>query len=348
MLTHKTEPPIPKRPFLRDLRRSFRIALFFLLVSFLVRLFLFVPFGVSSSSMSYSLLSGDLILVSKVAYGARLPQSLSVPFTNWVLSEDVLPYFRLPGLGNIQRNDIIVFNYPPENRTTDLKTAYVKRVVGMPGDSLQIREKQLSINGKPVPLTSLQTQEWLVTLIDEETVLPPARIEALDLKIRYRISPNVLLVSASVAAIESLKRLPYVSMAAPYIRKALPDQIFPAHSGFSYDEYGPINIPRKNQQVEVDNNNWPLYQAIITRFERNKKVVWKNQQLWINGKHIRTYTFRQNYYFVLGDNRDASSDSKSWGFVPEDHLIGKATRVLYSSDSQTGIPRMERIFLKIE
>ncbi len=348
MLTHKIDPPQPRRPLIKDLRRTLRLGLFFFATSILVRLFFFVPFAVSSSSMAYSLLKGDYILVSKIAYGSRMPLSVTIPFTDWVIKEDFFPYLRFSGLGQIQRNDIIVFNFPPENRATDLKTPYVKRVLGMPNDSLRIKAKDLYINGKLVPLTPLQAQDWLVTLVDEDTVIPPARIEALDLTVRYRTASNAILVSASVAAIEVLRELPYVTSVAPYVRESISDKLFPSGLGFAQDNYGPIYIPKKGETIAITPKNWPMYSAILSHFEGLEAVTWKDETLWIAGKRVSRYTFRQNYYFVLGDNRDASSDSKFWGFVPEDHIIGKATRILFSSDSQIGIPRMERIFQAIE
>ena len=288
-----------------------------------LRLLAFEAYRIPSTSMEDTLLVGDFVLVSKLHYGPR------------VLGR------RLPGLDDVDRGDVAVFNYPPDlDPDPARRTPYIKRVVGLPGDTLAVVAKRVRVGGQAEPTPRRGRQSWLV-----EGRLPPDDVLAgLGLADRARrVSPGQWAVSATRAQAEALRATPGVTAVAPRLRP-LGDgsAAFPAALRYSLDDYGPVVVPRRGATVALDDLSWPVVRTVVERFEGHTTERTADGFL-VDGRPAETYTFAQDYYFVLGDSRDDSADSRTWGFVPFDHVIGKAVGVYFSWDEDAGVVRWDRI-----
>ena len=288
-----------------------------------LRVLAFEAFRIPSTSMEDTLLVGDFVLVSKLHYGAR------------VLGR------RFPGFDDIDRGDVAVFNYPPDlDPDPARRTPYIKRVVGLPGDTLAVIAKRVRVGGVDEVTPRRSRQSWLV-----EGALPPAEtLDSLGLAGRVqRVAAGRWAVSATRDQAERLRSVPGVASVELRLRP-LGDgsATFPAALRYSLDDYGPVVIPQRGATVVLDDLSWPLVRAVIERFEGHTAERTADGFL-IDDRPAESYTFAQDYFFVLGDSRDDSADSRTWGFVPFDHVIGKAVAVYFSWDEADGAVRWDRI-----
>jgi len=340
--------PRPSKSKLREWLEALGFALAVMLV---VRTFFFDLFRIPTPSMEKTLLVGDYLFVSKLHYGVRTPISLGIPFTKIYVKGLTLPHTRLPGFTSIQRGDVVVFNYPPEDLPIDRKTHYIKRVVGLPGDTLWIQNKVVYINGQPQPLRPSMQQLWRVIKTDPRVVLPEVRLRELGIEeVQPTPDPRQVLLIATSAAAAAMADWPYVERIEPFVLPGgsqYSELMYPPGEGYSPDQYGPIVIPARGQTIILTDANWPIVEPVIRRYEGHTTGRRQDGTFLIDGQPATTYTFAQDYYFVMGDNRDNSEDSRFWGFVPMDHIVGKALFVYFSWDSQHHLPRFERLFTRI-
>ena len=316
-----------------------------IVISFLcvliIRTFFFEISPVSSPSMEKSLYTGDFMLINKLSYGPRLPKTiLSIPFFNQRLYSEAisLPYMRLFGSPDIERNDVVVFNYPQEtDYPVDHRTYFVKRCVAIAGDSLKIIDGIVYVNNKISNTNDqLQFNYHLKSDKDLDTVFT----SKYNITEGGRISENKdYSFTLTQAIYDTLKSKTFISIIERNKeQKGMWDEfVFPynQHHKWNVDNYGALKIPQKGDTVQLDSTNLCLYERIITAYEHNTLDI-KNDSVFINSIYSKSYTIKQNYYFMMGDNRHNSQDSRHWGFVPEDHIIGKATRIVFSIDKVFG------------
>ena len=262
------------------IREWFDALLFALIAALIIRTFFFEAFRIPTPSMEKNLLVGDFLLVSKLHYGPRTPITLGIPFTDIYIKGLELPFFRIPGFTDVQHGDPIVFNHPPENLAIDRKTHYIKRAIGLPGDSLALIDKVVHINGVPDPLNAGMQQQWIVHKTGAQVQLPVPRLDELGARIiTFNRNPSQVIIQATPGAVQAIAEWPYVERVEPATMPAgVPEQrtaIFPAGSNFNRDNYGPIYIPKAGQTITLTDENWTLYEEVINRFEgRNVARDW--------------------------------------------------------------------------
>jgi signal peptidase I len=349
------------------------------IVATIVHTYFIQPFTIPTSSLEKSLLVGDFLFVSKMNYGARVPMTTvampmvhdTIPLTkkksylNW----PQLPYMRFPSIEDIKRNDIVVFNWPVDtvykfrdksglrvDKPIDKKSNYVKRCVGLPGDNLSIKDGLIYIDGKELILPERAKPQFSYKLaldgktpIDFETLFKELDITDpagfLDDQKR-----DTLFISALTAAgAEHFKQEPGITAVTRIITKGAEKNVFPHTKNWNQDNYGPIYIPQKGKTVALNVETLPFYKTIIIDYE-NKKLAVNGTEIRIDGKIATNYTFAQNYYWMMGDNRHNSEDSRYWGFVPENHIVGKPIFIWLSWDTNgKGINkiRWDRVFTTV-
>lgn len=325
----------PSRPA-PALRAAAGVVVAALGLALLLRACVAEAFRIPSPSMEGTLLVGDHVLVSKVHYGARLPETLRLPFSERHWAGPVLPGGRLPGLRPIRRGDVIVFHHPAEAGPVDARTLYVKRVVGLPGDTVALAGKELFVNGRPWPVPSGR-HDWVVTLAGDGE----AHAEELaHLRPVERAGLRAWRVRASTDEAAALAARPAVVRVEP--APGRPDgALFPPGTPYTPDDYGPVVVPRAGTPFRITDANWPAVRVTLEREGRHAARLGPGRYE-IDGAVTDVVYFQQDYYFVLGDNRDASADSRRWGFVPADHVVGKAVAVYFSWDPEAARPRLGR------
>ena len=353
--------------------------LFAIVVATFVHTYFIQPFTIPTSSLEKTLLVGDFLFVSKVNYGARTPMTTvalpmvhdTIPLTKKksYLTWPELPYFRLPGFQTIERNDIVVFNWPIDtvykfrdqsglrvDKPIDKKSNYVKRCVGVPGDQFEIKDGIVFVNGKELILPERARPQFSYkvaldgkTPIDFEYLLQDMDITDGAGFMDAEKRDTLFIAAMTTANAEKLQRIPGITGVQKIISKEVEPGIFPHINKWNRDNFGPINIPQKGKTVALNLETLPFYKAIITDYEKNDLKV-TGSEIRINGKIATSYTFQQNYYWMMGDNRHNSEDSRYWGYVPENHIVGKPTFIWMSYDSNAkGLKkiRWERLFTTV-
>ena len=331
---------------------------FAIIVATFVHTYFIQPFTIPTSSLEKSLLVGDFLFVSKFHYGARTPMTavaapmvhdtLPIVHTKSYTKWPQLPYFRFPGFQKVERNDIVVFNWPVDtvykffdrsgrraDKPIDKKSNYVKRCVGIAGDEIQIKEGILYVNGQVLQLPERAKPQFSYKIaIDGKT---PINFEYLlkELNITdpaYQITQDTIIFRALPdESVARLKNVPGITNVIRIVSHDVEKGIFPHTKNWNVDNLGPIYIPQEGKTVELNAETLPFYKNIITDYEHNKLEVNGNE-IRINGNVVTSYTFKQNYYWMMGDNRHNSEDSRYWGYVPEDHIVGKPIFIWMSID----------------
>lgn len=356
-----------------------------------IRIFLIEAFMIPTTSMEGSLLAGDFLFVSKFHYGVRLPMApLSMPFVHNTLPFSTssksfvnvqLPYSRLPGLKPVKRNEIVVFNYPADDiypdvpelgpiEITSMKQNYIKRCVAVAGDTFQIKDQTILINGKPgwqaenvqhthdvsgiypkllvdfgfrynpgdannnvregvVPGT------WMVDMSDKKAAELKAKYPAVQIEKKVKDYNRVIQELWGIPGDKVDYRIKMQGLMGSKINaKSVPFPKRPDMEQYLWtvDNFGPIWIPKEGVTIDLTLENLPMYERIIDVYEDHDLEV-KGTQIFIDGQPASTYTFEMDYYFMVGDNRHQSLDSRFWGYVPEDHIIGRPWFVLFSTEN---------------
>ncbi|NSW94265.1 MAG: signal peptidase I [Bacteroidales bacterium] len=385
----------------------------------LINIFLFQNYRIPTGSMEKSLLIGDHLFVSKIAYGPRMPNTpIAFPFTQHTMPitkgkswSDLIhwPYKRLAGFGKVKRNDPVVFNFPagdtvviqeqatsyyeivrrraremkqldsygssePQTmdfylkaarkeiwdrfdiiyRPVDRRDNYVKRCIALPGDTVLIKNSKVFVNGEPFPENETQQTTYIVTT--NGTTINPRAFERLNISKsdQTMVSGSAYVMPLTKKNAEAISKFTNVVSVIPlYSREGeFAPHIFPYSRAYSWNEdnFGPLWIPSKGSTVRLDTSNLCIYERIIDVYENNDLRV-EGKDIYINNQKADSYTFRMDYYWMMGDNRHNSADSRYWGFVPEDHIVGKPKFIWLSVDKEaTGLKkiRLSRIFMRIK
>lgn len=381
--------PKKKKPVWREWLDA---ALFAIIAATIIRTFFIEAYTIPTGSMEGSLLVNDFLFVSKLSYGPRTPMTPvavplvhnTMPLTGGKSYTDAVQwkYHRLPGFGKVERNDVVVFNFPngdtviaemPEKdyhqavrqagreailsqyhiitRPVDKKDNYIKRCVGLPGDNIEIRDGVVYVNNQ-------QEEDHphlkLLYLINSANGLSEQFREDNNLEVINQAGSNYW-TFIEKQYVNTVARTPGIRLMPNIVPKGMISQepantdswTFPqdtAHFHWNLDNYGPLLIPKKGASVTLTPENIALYRRIIINYEGNT-LAENNGQFVINGQPAGSYTFKQDYYWMMGDNRHNSLDSRYWGFVPEDHVVGKAWFV-WLSYGKGGI-RWSRLFRSI-
>ena len=412
-----------------NFERSFGSIIYAIVIATIVHNYIIQPFVIPTGSLEKTLRVGDFLLVSKFHYGARIPSTVvsfpmvhdTIPIikSRSYLKKPQLPYLRIPGFQEIKNNDIVVFNWPADTvrrffvkekgviKPTDKKSNYVKRAIGIPGDSLEIRDGIVYLNGKENNLPdrakplftyivksnegvsssklinlevdgfirkfiikNLSTDiyaeiskyilnisnngenEYLIYTTDKG--IPIKLVRKLSLDIREIIDKEKELSLTHIDAIKIKNSNQFDTIYRAIEETNISNSIFfPNNKRFSWnnDHFGPLYIPKAGDKIDLNIKTLPLYKKIITDYEFNDlKVV--DEDILINGIKENEYVFKQDYYWMMGDNRYNSEDSRVWGFVPFDHVLGRPVFIWMSIEGLfNGIEnwnfRWDRVFTTI-
>jgi signal peptidase I len=412
-----------------NFERSFGSIIYAIVIATIVHNYIIQPFVIPTGSLEKTLRVGDFLLVSKFHYGARIPSTVvsfpmvhdTIPIikSRSYLKKPQLPYLRIPGFQEIKNNDIVVFNWPADTvrkffvkekgviKPTDKKSNYVKRAIGIPGDSLEIRDGVVYLNGKENNLPdrarplftylvksnegvsssklinlevdgfirkfvikNLSTDtyaeiskyilnisnngenEYLIYTSDKG--IPIKLVRKLSLDIREIIDKEKELSLTHIDAIKIKNSNQFDTIYRVIEETDTSNSIFfPNNKRFSWnnDHFGPLYIPKAGDKIDLNIKTLPLYKKIITDYEFNDlKVI--DEDILINGIKENEYVFKQDYYWMMGDNRYNSEDSRVWGFVPFDHVLGRPVFIWMSIEGLfNGIEnwnfRWDRVFTTI-
>ncbi len=401
--------------------------IFAVIAASIIRGYFIEAFTIPTSSLEKSLMVGDFLFVNKFAYGPKIPQTpLSFPFAHHTLplSETKksylewikLPYFRLPGFGRVENNQIVVFNYPdgdtvllkhqnssyyqivrdeaqnirsydngkqsaefyqsqawsiingPDKpygdlaaRPVDKRDHYVKRCVAIAGDKLEIHDGQVAINGKDQAMPEHAQHRYIVRTNGDvfgDNIVTPQKGHALS---NFRLLDELDIYVSEAGKVGAVKDTSYYDLNMPAnvvekvkqipgvysVSKKIEPQghydyrVFPHDPAFAWnnDNFGPLLIPAKGMTIPIDTHNLSLYQKIMNTYDDGiHQVIAQNGKVFYDGQPISSYTFKQDYYFMMGDNRHNSADSRSWGFVPYDHIVGSPFFVWFSMKYEDNNP----------
>ena len=370
--------------------------LFALFLTVTIKTLFVEAYKIPTPSMEKTLMVGDYLFVSKLAYGPKLPNTpLAAPFMPNLLPNGKTsystsiqkPYKRLKGISKVKRNDIIVFNFPEGDTVVvqysgqnyyslvrqygreyitsrydlvfhpvDMRDNYIKRCVGLPGDTLKITNGKVWVNNNIIPeFPSQQFKYYVRTTRNklEDSILNKLGVSENDLD--YNPNNSLHTFPVSNEDVEMVRNLPQVQSLQRFVEPRISFKntaVFPQSINYRWtaDNFGTLLIPGKGISLDLDTENIDLYKRIIEVYEKNKLEI-RDGEIYINNVLSRSYTFRMNYYFVLGDNRHNSADSRTWGFVPENHLVGKAVWIWFSRNPDQSIfkgLRFNRMFKKIK
>lgn len=364
----------PKKPVSKT-REWFNSLTFAIVAATLIRWTTVEAFVIPTPSMEDSALVGDFLFVSKFHYGTRTTSApLQIPLTHQkIWGTEIpsytdlieLPIYRFPGISEVKKGDVVVFNVPAIEMNEGiqhpitLKNNYVKRCVAVAGDKIEIREREVFINGELLARPTNMKWGYLV-VASEQISKKNLRRLGLDSDDYFYLGLNsdnkamyrMLLTEAQLSNIRGVN----------YIQSATLDRfqsdepeadIFPSskYSQWNGNNYGPLVIPKAGMTIAVNDTTMGLYGETIRLYEHNENAVADNGRLVIDGREYKEYTFKQDYYFMMGDNRNNSADSRYWGFVPHDHIVGKALFVWMSIDQEADFfhkVRWSRIFSRIK
>jgi len=376
--------PDKREKFKKTVVREWTDAIIFAVIAAtIIRTFLIEAYTIPTSSMEKSLLVGDFLFVSKISYGPKIPNTpLSFPFAHHTLplTENTksylewikLPFYRFMGLGDVERNDAVVFNYPDGDTTTlefqssrsyyamcremgrdfvhknftvvarpvDKRENYIKRCVGLPGDTLEIIDQKIYINGKENIIDGHLQFNYIVRT--DGTRINPKVLSSMNITDGGPTSlPGEYIFALTEENAEKLRKIVNVVEVVKVVKpKAYFEKyIFPFKETYPWNEdnFGPLYIPKAGATVSIDTSNICLYDRIIHAYEGNELKI-EGDKIYINGTQSNTYTFKMNYYWMMGDNRHNSADARFWGFVPEDHVVGKAVFVWLSLNKEKSFP----------
>jgi signal peptidase I len=316
----------------------------------LIRTFFIEAYTIPTPSMEKSLLVGDFLFVSKVNYGARAPMTpISFPFAhntmpviggNSYTELFSMPYLRLPGFQKIKNNDVVVFNYPAEEgRPVDKKENYIKRCLAIGGDTIQVINQQVFING--VAAENPPKMQFNYYVKTDGSGFSLKTLRKLDITDGKPLSGNgdfeIPLTSETKSSMEKLTNVKDVDsltqMSGVFVEYIYP---FRKEMPWNVDNYGPLWVPKEGVTIKLDSGTYWKYDRVIRTYENNPTFEMKDGKFYLEGNEITTYTFKQDYYFMMGDNRHNSADSRFWGFVPHDHIVGKALFIWMSLDANAG------------
>ena len=412
-----------------NFEKSIGSIVFAVVIATIVHNYFLQPFVIPTGSLEKTLRVGDFLLVSKFHYGARIPSTVisfpmvhdTIPIikTRSYIKKPQLPYIRIPGFQEIKNNDIVVFNWPADTvrqffvkekgviKPRDKKSNYVKRAIGIPGDSLEIRDGIVYLNGKEnvlpdrakplytykiyskngvsssklkeldiegfirkfvvrnlsqesytrlkeyiLSISNTDENEYLIYTSDQG--IPIKKVRELNLDIR-EIIDNEKELSLTYSDANKIKISNEFDTISRVVQKtSFSNSIFfPGNNRFNWnnDQLGPIYIPKAGDKINLTINELPIYKKIIRDYENNSIEV-VDDNIYINNEVSNEYTFKQDYYWMMGDNRYNSEDSRVWGYVPFDHVLGKPVFIWMSIDGLfQGIRnwrfRWDRIFTTI-
>ncbi|WP_308706271.1 signal peptidase I [Marinoscillum sp. MHG1-6] len=364
-----TELPKRKRTIVQE---WFEAIVFAVFAATFIRWIFMEAYVIPTPSMEKSLLVGDFLFVSKINYGPRTPKTpFQIPLTHATIwgsdapsySDAIqLPQFRLPSLGKVDRGDVVVFNYPPEfKHPKDLRTHYIKRCVAVAGDTIEVKAGQVYINGKPQDNPELMQHDYFIKankLVSDHNWMKI--IEKYDLfqdlrpvKLQGGITSFYAMTNSEVA--RELEKLDFVESVKIQLRDTsiVEPEIFPdaRYYPWNADYFGPLELPFRGMTIQADEYALAKYGSTIKNYEELDDVKIDIDKLFINGQEVAEYTFTKDYFFMMGDNRHNSADSRYWGFVPEDFVVGEASFIWMSMDDRNSFPaniRWKRLFKPIE
>lgn len=357
--------------------------LFAVIAASIIHTYFIQPFNIPTSSLEKTLLVGDYLFVSKLNYGPRVPMTtLSFPMahdtiplinTKSYINKPQLPYMRIPGFQKIKRNDIVVFSWPVDTlidinnpakgfriKPIDKKSNYVKRAVAIPGDSLQIIDKEIYINGKTVDLPTRAKLQFSYILTSTKPLNLAYLAERYDITDIYPRNREFTIFQAYMTdeTVEQIKSHPDVDRIIPITNDQPDGSMFPHDNRYQWnvDNFGPIYIPKKGATVSINSESISFYKRIIEVYEgseigRNNKISVRGEEVFLNNEPINEYTFLQDYYWMMGDNRHNSQDARNWGYVPFNHVVGKPVMVFMSMNNRlqglTNKIRWNRLFTTV-